>query len=172
MPQVDFYILPEAAPAQRALFACRLIEKIYKLGHRIYVHHQHREQAEIFDDMLWRVQPTSFLPHELGAANTRRAVQIGWHGAADTDHLAAELLATDSLSTGLLVAGAGTENNAGGNVLINLADAVPEFFNSFQRISEIVVQTPEVLAATRNAWRYYQQQGCALERHDLRAGQA
>jgi len=161
MPQVDFYILPEAASEQRALFACRLIEKIYKLGHRIYVHHQQREQAEILDDMLWRLQPTSFLPHELGATNTRRAVQIGWHGAADTNHLAAELLCI----------GQGAENNAGGNVLINLADAVPEFFNSFQRISEIVVQTPEVLAATRNAWRYYQQQGCALERHDLRVAQ-
>jgi DNA polymerase III subunit chi len=164
MPQVDFYILPDTALEQRALFACRLIEKIYKLGHRVYVQHQDRAQAQALDNLLWEFQAASFIPHQLADAHAANAapqnseilsstdkmspVWIGWHGCADRDFAAAN----DS-------------------VLINLADAVPDFFNSFQRISEIVVQTPEVLASTRSAWRYYQQSGCALERHDLRSAQ-
>lgn len=160
VPQVDFYILPDSAPEQRALFACRLIEKIYKLRHCIYVHNNDSQQARMFDELLWRHQAASFIPHELLAANdafenagenagSAATVRLIWNGEAEVD-------------AGTVTAGA---------VLINLADSVPALFDRFARVSEIVVQTPEILAATRTAWRYYQQRGCALERHDLRATQ-
>lgn len=167
LPQVDFYILPDATPAQspveqRALFACRLIEKIHKLRHRIYVNSNDAQQAQLLDELLWRHQPASFIPHELAGAPRAAAgadtstVQLVWSGEAG----------------GMLPGEAGDAigETAGGNaVLINLADGVPAFFDRFARVSEIVVQTPEILAATRAAWRYYQQRGCTLERHDLRA---
>jgi DNA polymerase III subunit chi len=147
MPQVDFYILPDAAAEQRALFACRLAEKVYKLGHRVYLHIDDEASARQLDELLWRHQASSFVPHALRIEENQNPaqqspVQIGWQ--------------TD------------VEQAAGSTVLINLAAAVPSFFGNFQRISEIVVQIPEVLTATRNAWRHYQQQGCSLERHDLR----
>lgn len=145
-PQVDFYILPDVDPAQRALFACRLIEKVYRLRHSVYVHCGDRQQAGQLDALLWRQPAAGFMPHELHTETTAAPIQLGWDG----------------------IAPAGSYTGA---VLINLADAVPAFFERFARVSEIVVQVPEILAATRTAWRYYQQCGCILERHDLRPGQ-
>lgn len=141
MPQVDFYILAEASTEQRLLFGCRLAEKAFKLGHSLYLHCADSQQGQWLDDMLWQFQPSSFLPH---AQQADAPVQIGW-GPLDRDR---------------------TDNA----VLINLSLSVPPFFDRFQRITEIVVQNPEVLDATRNAWRFYQQQQCTLDRHDLRKG--
>lgn len=147
VPQVDFYILPDSEPAQRALFACRLIEKVYRLRHRIYVHHNDAAEARALDDLLWRHAPASFVPHAVQAEPDAAdaPVHLVWDAAALPDTIAAD------------------------TVLINLADTVPAFFDRFARVSEIVVQAPPILAATRAAWRYYQQRGCPLERHDLRA---
>jgi DNA polymerase-3 subunit chi len=149
-PQVDFYILPDSDAQQRTLFACRLIEKVYRLRHPLYVHSGDRAQAERLDALLWQQPASGFIPHELlaGTGSGSTAVQLGWDGVAP-----------DPARLG---------DRA---VLINLADSVPAFFDSFARVSEIVVQVPAILAATRTAWRYYQQRGCALERHDLRTGQ-
>lgn len=160
VPQVDFYILPDSAPEQRALFACRLIEKIYKLRHRIYVNNNDAQQAQMFDELLWRHQAASFIPHELFAAESATENAADTAGAAATVRLIWNGEA--ELDAGAAAAGA---------VLINLADSVPALFDRFARVSEIVVQTPEILAATRTAWRYYQQRDCTLERHDLRAAQ-
>lgn len=143
MAQVDFYILPDQGIEQRLLFACRLAEKAYRLGHRVYLHSADAAQARALDDLLWSFQPTSFVPHDLlepPAADSGAAVAIGW-----------------------------SERGCDGRgVLINLDLRVPGFFSQFPRVTEIVVQTPAVLQATRAAWRHYQQHGCALERHDLR----
>lgn len=146
MPQIDFYILADASIEQRLLFGCRLAEKAFKLGHSLYLHCTDSQQGQLLDDLLWRFQSSSFLPHSQQA---NAPVQIGW-GPFDRDASNNE----------------GTDNT----VLINLSLSVPPFFDRFQRITEIVVQAPEVLDATRNAWRFYQQQQCALDRHDLRKG--
>lgn len=147
-PKVDFYILPDSDAQQRTLFACRLIDKIHRLRHPLYIHCADREQAEQLDALLWQQPASSFIPHELHPGSSGVAVRLGWDGVAP-----------EPASLG------------NGAVLINLADAVPAFFEHFARVTEIVAQTPEILAATRTAWRYYQQRGCALERHDLRTGQ-
>jgi DNA polymerase-3 subunit chi len=148
--QVDFYILPDSDAQQRTLFACRLIEKVYRLRHPLYVHSGDRQQAEQLDALLWQQPASGFVPHELlaGNGNSAATVQLGWNGVAP-----------DAASLGAAA------------VLINLSDSVPAFFEHFARVSEIVVQVPAILAATRAAWRHYQQCGCALERHDLRGGQ-
>ena len=36
MTKVDFYILPSADPSARLDFACKLTEKAWRMGHRIY----------------------------------------------------------------------------------------------------------------------------------------
>jgi len=141
MSQVDFYILPDETAEQRLLFGCRLAEKAFKLGHSLYLHCADSSQAQLLDDMLWHFQTSSFLPH---AQQADSPLQLGW-GPLDRER---------------------TDNT----VLINLSLEVPAFFDRFQRITEIVVQAPEVLQATRNAWRFYQQHECKLDRHDLRKG--
>ena len=38
LTKVDFYILPSAEPSARLDFACKLTEKAWRLGHRVYLH--------------------------------------------------------------------------------------------------------------------------------------
>jgi DNA polymerase-3 subunit chi len=142
---VDFYILAEAEPQQRLRFACRLVEKAFKLGHQIYLHAADAGQAQALDALLWQFQPSSFVPHALAAdaADEPAPVLIGWQAPPAACH----------------------------DVLINTALQVPAQFDRFARVTEIVVQEPAVLQATRTAWRFYLERGCALQRHDLRRAQ-
>jgi len=142
MARVDFYVLPDDQVEARSRFACRLAEKAYRLGHRIYLHAADAQQARALDELLWNFQPSSFVPHDLlesGAPASDAPVVVGWGEAA-----------------------AGARD-----VLINLDLRVPAFFSRFERITEIVIQTPPVLQATRAAWRHYQEHGCEVGRREM-----
>ncbi|WP_101756948.1 DNA polymerase III subunit chi [Oceanicoccus sp. KOV_DT_Chl] len=147
MTKVDFYILSADDIEQRHLFACRLVEKAFKLGHQIYVHTDDNAQANALDQLLWSWRSSSFIPHGLKQANsespTPQSIQIGF---GDADQSAAQ-------------------HN---DLLINLSNDVPEFFSRFDRVAEIVVQTPAITEATRNSFRFYRNRGYQLESHDLR----
>ncbi|MBI6634216.1 DNA polymerase III subunit chi, partial [Pseudomonas paralactis] len=49
MTQVDFYILPSADPLARLDFACKLTEKAWRMGHRIYLHCSDAAQRDELD---------------------------------------------------------------------------------------------------------------------------
>ena len=149
MTKIDFYILPQADVQQRQLFACRLAEKAYKLGHQIYIHSGTLAQAEALDRLLWEFRDSSFLPHELvhdtssGDPELAAPVQIGY-----SPHIHPSI------------------SDCG--LLINLTNSVPEFFSRFDRVSEIVVQDPQIQRATRESYRFYRDRGYRLDSHDLR----
>jgi DNA polymerase-3 subunit chi len=111
-PRIDFYALSDATPEARLQLACRLVEKAYHLGHRVYVHVGTQERARRLDDLLWTFRAGSFLPHALlrEAPTDDEPIWIGFD----------------------------TEACPSGEVLVNLADAVPPFYGSFQRVVEVV----------------------------------
>ncbi len=63
MTKVDFYILPSADPAARLDFACKLTEKAWRMGHRIYLHCSDAAQRDALDARLWAFKGESFVPH-------------------------------------------------------------------------------------------------------------
>lgn len=140
MTQVDFYILPEASPNTRPLFACRLADKVYRLGHRVYLHVDSREQARALDDLLWTFDPDSFVPHALHPPPPEDASPV--------------LIGHDLPPPGMAV-------------LINLAAAAPAFYRDFQRVAELVDQRPEMLADGRVRFKFYKDQGIAPNHHKL-----
>lgn len=150
MTKVDFYILNDSAIQQRHVFACRLAEKAYKLGHQVYIHSDDEAQANAIDQLLWSHRPGSFVPHQLEAAGNAAqalpnppAVQVGFEQ------------------------GQGSSASLNG-LLINLSDQVPGFFSRFERVSEIVIQEPGITTATREHYKFYRDRGYALQNHDLR----
>lgn len=147
MTKIDFYILPADSLEQRHLFACRLIEKAYKLGHPIYIHSEDQAKAQQFDQLLWSWRSSSFLPHHIVDQAT-----------ADKDPPAS------NIHIGFGDNPATTLNG----LLINLSNSVPDFFSRFERLAEIVVQTPAVTEASRANYRFYRHRGYQLENHDLR----
>lgn len=143
MTRVDFYVLPDADPAQRPLLACRLAEKAYGQGLKVYIHTASEGEALLLDELLWTFRAGSFLPHALHHAVADEAPPI--------------LLGHDH------------EPAAHTDVLINLGAEVPRFFGRFARVAELVDQRPELLAQSRERFRFYRERGYELNTHPLKA---
>jgi DNA polymerase-3 subunit chi len=141
--RVDFYVLTDGTPNGRERFACRLADIAYRRGQRVYVHAQSKDQAALVDTLLWTFQAGSFVPHALHPSESASHTPI--------------LIGHDSVPDG------------GQEVLVNLADAVPNFFSRFDRVTEVVNQDATVKQAGREKFRFYRDRGYALETHTLTA---
>lgn len=148
MTQVDFYILTEKSDSRREDFACKMTEKIFKLGRHAYIHTNSRQDAQKMDARLWSYRPGSFIPHSILVEKQTNddPVTIGY------GHFYSEKC--------------NEKNNP--PVLINLADAIPEFFNHFERITEIIdKKATTATSKARERYQYYRDQGCVLNSHEL-----
>ncbi len=143
--RVSFYVLSSAEPATRLSYACRLAEKAYKLKNRIHAHAGDSAMARRLDELLWTFRQGSFVPHELltSALQPEAPITIG---SAEVDR-PIEPPAAD--------------------LLINLADDVPVFFNRYPRIAEIVDGSPASREAGRARHRFYREQGLEPETHEV-----
>lgn len=143
MTRIDFYVLGEQARGDRHLLACRLADKIYRQGRRIYIHTASDEEARHLDRLLWTFRQGSFIPHGRSreADPSTTPVLIGWEG--------------DS----------GDEND----VLINLVPTpeAPPFFSRFERVAEPVDLDPQVRQAARSRYGFYRDRGYPLESHNI-----
>lgn len=139
MTQVDFYILTETSARSRMLFACRLAEKAFGLGHRVFVHVPGEGTARELDELMWTFRDRSFLPHCLAGDGVEAPVHIG----------------------------AGTEPAEGFHLLINLGAEVPAFVGRFERVAEVVDGDANRKAEGRERFRYYKDRGYPLETHKL-----
>jgi len=145
MTRVDFYILPDAAADGRERFACRLTEKIYKMGHTLYLHTDSPVQAQQFDELLWRYKASSFLPHAIEGEHQNEVPKILIGHSSETP------LAPHSHS----------------DVLINLAPTVPGFFSRFERVAELINQAEDLKVAGRERFKFYRDRGYQPETHKL-----
>jgi DNA polymerase-3 subunit chi len=138
MTKVDFYILANGA---REHIACKLSEKAYRMGSRVYIHTASTQQAQHIDELLWTFRDSSFVPHEQYQANSARnsPIQIGHHESPETEC----------------------------DVLINLADDVPLFFSRFLRVAELVGTDTDAKTQGRHRFRFYRDRGYPLETHQL-----
>ena len=137
MTEIDFYVLADADPRRRELLACRLAEKAWGLGHRVFIHAP--EQAHALDDLLWTFRDDAFLPHAL----------------ADDDMYAP------------VVIGDGDEPMDSRYLLLNLSPSVPAFFSRFERVAEIVNDEAAIREAGRERFRFYRDRGYSLRTHKL-----
>ncbi|MCG8428072.1 MAG: DNA polymerase III subunit chi [Chromatiales bacterium] len=142
MTQVDFYILAEQAPGNRHALACRLAEKAWQQGRRIYLHTSSAEESRHMDRLLWTFRDGSFIPHGLteNADPTLNPILIGNDNSAGEEH----------------------------DVLINLATTVPDFFSRFERIAELIDHDPEIRKAGRDRYRFYRDRGYPMQTHDIK----
>jgi DNA polymerase-3 subunit chi len=145
MTRVDFYLL-ESSKTGREQFACRLAEKAYKLGNRVYIHSRDPKQSNELDKLLWTFSQDSFVPHAIDTdcPDPNAAVLIGsTPELADSNH------------------------DQSRQVLINLAQDVPLFFSSFERVAEVVDQSQQNKDAGRDRYRFYRDRGYSLENHKI-----
>ena len=139
MTRIDFYVLTDDASFEREIFACRLAEKAFRLGHTLYIYTDDGGTARRMDELLWTWRDQSFLPHSLSQPGVEAPILIGHDEPPDSN-------------TGLL---------------INLASQAPEFFPRCTRVAEIVGADAEQRKQSRERFRFYRDQGYAPETHNL-----
>lgn len=147
MTRIHFHLLPDQACGARNLYACQQAERAYREGRKVLIQAADIEHARQLDRLLWSFRDSSFLPHGLLASSETGP---GTH-AVNPVHI----------SYG---------DNAGDHhdLLINLANSIPEFFSRFDELQEIVVDQQEDLERSRKRYRYYMDHGYPLEHHRIR----
>jgi DNA polymerase-3 subunit chi len=138
MTRVQFYILEGARGDARTRFACRLTDKAYQLGNRIYLHTTGPGQTESLDELLWTARQDSFIPHEPADGSNQECPVLLGHDFEPADER---------------------------QVLVNLCDEVPAFFSRFERVIEIVDEDGKDRARGRFSW--YRDRGYELEHHRI-----
>jgi DNA polymerase-3 subunit chi len=139
--RVDFYLLGDGH-GDRGPLTCRLAEKIWKLGHRVYLHAPDAASAHELDELLWVFSQGSFVPHGVHPGND-----------AGDEHP-------------VLIGHTEPPSNWS-DVLINLAPEVPEWFSRFTRVAEVVGPNEDDKARGRDRYRFYRERGYPLETHNL-----
>lgn len=120
-------------------YSCRLLRKMYLSGATVAVTAEPALLEEL-DGLLWNFSPTEFVPHCLASAPL------------------------ETLAATPVVLGAGSVAR---DVLLNLGAGIPEGFENFPRLIEVVSQSSDDLHAGRSRWKDYAARGYDLKRHDL-----
>ena len=139
--RIDFYLTTKEEQNAIWLLACRLIEKAYLKGHRVYIHCKDQNDAEFLDDLLWTFKDDSFIPHNLQGEGPEPSppVQIGF----------------------------AHEPRGFNYILINMADPIPPFYSRFKRIIEIIAANENAKVVGRNHYRFYRAKGGELHSHSI-----
>lgn len=142
MTRVDFYLTQASNEKQRLVTACRLVEKASQLGHHVFIYADKAEQVKQLDELLWTFRDGSFLPHTASDAADaiKHPVVIGTQHQEDATH----------------------------DVMINLAESIPDCFSRFERVAEVVGGIEDEKQAARQRFKFYRDRGYALETHELR----
>ena len=141
--RVDFYVLKSAAPRQRWAFACRLTEKAYLKNLKVLVLSDTLQDAQALDDLLWTFNERSFVPHKLCADESSVDPATPVHLTAAPSALAAA------------------------DLLINLAQRLPEQFQGYTRIAEIIDADEECRRLGRERFKVYRDLKLPLETHQI-----
>lgn len=138
MTEVSFHF---NAP-DKLSYACRLLRKAVGSGARVVVTADGGLLREL-DTVLWTFSPLEFIPH--------------CHARADAQVLAASPVVLAEVVHD-------TPHQA---VLVNLGEAVPEGFERFERLIEVVSLDEQDRQLARRRWKHYADRGYGIQKHDL-----
>ena len=136
MTRIDFH----SNVPDKVAYACRLVRKARAADCSIVLFVNDRAQRSALDDALWTFSAADFLPHAM----------------AD-DALAAH--------TPILLTGDDQLPLPHHQVLINLSTATPANFTQFERVIEVVSSEVSDIAAGRERYHFYKQQGYPPTHH-------
>lgn len=125
-------------------YACRLLRKAVGSGARVMVTGGAQALREL-DVALWTFAPLDFLPH------------CGSEAAAAT------------LAASPVVLAESVRSAPHQEVLVNLGGGVPEGFERFERLIEVVTEQEQDRVDARGRWKHYADRGYAIKKFDVAA---
>jgi DNA polymerase-3 subunit chi len=123
--------------------ACRLLRKAVATGAKVVVTGDSPLLREL-DVALWTFAPLEFLPHCLGSASSPAV-----------------------LAASPVVLAESARSAPHQQVLVNLGTAVPEGFERFERLIEVVTAQEEDRQQGRRRWKHYADRGYTIKGEDL-----
>jgi DNA polymerase-3 subunit chi len=123
-------------------YACRLLRKAALKGAKVAVTAEPAFLREL-DMVLWTFEPLEFVPHCLANAPAK---------VVDATPI---VLCDDARSA------------PHHDVLVNLGGDVPDGFERFERLIEVVTQRDDDRAGARGRWQHYKSRGYEIKRVDL-----
>jgi len=130
----------------RLAYTCRLIRKAVAGGVRVVVNGSSETLSQLDRD-LWTFSSTDFVTHCLLEVST-----------TDVAARSAVLLSESTQFT---------QFTPHVDVLLNLGDMIPENFERFDRVIEVVGKEVDDKRSARLRWKHYSQAGIPLVRHDM-----
>ncbi len=139
--RVDFYLLNNDQPQGEWLLACRLLEKAYHRGHRVFVYCNDQKEVEHLDELLWTYKDDSFIPHHIQGEGPEPPppIQIGCGG----------------------------EPRGFNDIMLNMAATIPAYSSRFERIMEVVSANDAAKEVSRSHYREYRFKQYALHTHRI-----
>lgn len=146
MTDVHFYF---NVPDKLAL-ACRLARKAFMQDAPMVLTADATQLGQL-DQMLWQMAPSDFLAHDYVAEDQ-----------------AGGLLAPIQLRQTIAANSLMQSSARSATLLLTLWEEVPAAFSHFERVYELVSAHDDAdREHARKRWRFYQQRGYAIHRHDL-----
>ena len=147
MTQVEFYLLPGTDERARFKLACRLTERAYLAGQRVFVAFTDPAQMQTFDEMLWTFADRSFVPHDAYREESQ------WQ------------------ETPVLL-GCVTQPQQSFDLLVNLSEEIPPAYPLARCVTEIIDGDEPRRRAGRQRYRRYREQGLTPKTHNIPAEQS
>ena len=134
-------------------YACRITQKAYDQGLKVFVQSDDRNVSQQMDSLLWTFSRESFIPHCIRDTPERSwedyPVQLG------------------SLQTGNSGHGEGQFDEFCADVVVNLADTPSDVIFGFPRIVDLVSGEQTDRIAGRERFRMYREKGLQPNTHKL-----
>jgi DNA polymerase-3 subunit chi len=146
--RIDFYVLASAAPEERRRLACRLAEKAYAQDLRVVIWSGTESEARACDELLWTFDDRAFVPHRI----SRTPLELQDRGTPV--HVTPALEGVDAA-----------------DLLVNLADRLPEGLPRFARVAEIMDADEQRRRLGRERFKAYRERKLALETHQCGNGE-
>lgn len=141
--RVDFAFNADARVSQAARSTLKHVAR----GARLFVYCDEPERLNTFDQALWTLEDTGFVPHERLCDDATHDLPVYLVDQANWPLVAARVKPTDWL--------------------VNLDDDCPPEATLFTRVLEVVSQDEPDRQNARTRWRQYQAMGLELRAHQL-----
>lgn len=140
MTEVSFHF----NAADKLGYACRLLRKAIGTGARVMVMGEASTLRDL-DVALWTFSPLEFLPH------------------------CSALATPATLAASPVVLAESVRSAPHQQVLVNLGGTVPEGFERFERLIEVVTDAQQDRLDARKRWKHYADRGYVIKQHDVTA---
>tara|TARA_B100000700_G_scaffold301466_1_gene370755 strand:- start:203 stop:664 length:462 start_codon:yes stop_codon:yes gene_type:complete len=152
LTQIDFYILSSNSEDIWLRFICKVVDKAFNSGMRVFLYSGDEFIAQKLYKLLWTFSQNSFLPHIYADISSKcipeETIIIGYPSIDGIE----EYIISRSIPFDLM---------------INLAEQPPKFFNCFDRLIEIVNSSNKNKDFGRKRFSFYSKNGYEINTHKI-----